>query len=120
MRPLITNGNLYIAQPPLYKVKVGKNERYVYTDADREAYVATLAPAERNRVELQRYKGLGEMNAEQLWETTMNPANRIILQVTMDDAVAAEETFSMLMGDLVPPRKRFIQTHAPEVKNLDI
>jgi len=120
MRPLITNGNLYIAQPPLYKVKVGKNERYVYTDAEREAYVASLSPAERNRVELQRYKGLGEMNAEQLWETTMNPANRIILQVTMDDAVAAEETFSMLMGDLVPPRKRFIQTHAPEVKNLDI
>jgi DNA gyrase subunit B len=120
MRPLITNGNLYIAQPPLFRVRVGKNDRYVYTDQDREAYVATLTPAERNRVELQRYKGLGEMNAEQLWDTTMNPANRIILKVTMDDAVAAEETFTMLMGDLVPPRKRFIQTHAPEVRNLDI
>ena len=120
MRPLITSGNLYIAQPPLFRVRVGKNDRYVYTDQDREAYVATLTPAERNRVELQRYKGLGEMNAEQLWDTTMNPANRIILKVTMDDAVAAEETFTMLMGDLVPPRKRFIQTHAPEVRNLDI
>ena len=120
MRPLITSGNLYIAQPPLFRVRVGKNDRYVYTDQDREAYVATLTPAERNRVELQRYKGLGEMNAEQLWDTTMNPANRVILKVTMDDAVAAEETFTMLMGDLVPPRKRFIQTHAPEVKNLDI
>ena len=120
MRPLITNGNLYIAQPPLYRLKVGKNERYVYDDRDREEYAATLSPSDRSRMEIQRYKGLGEMNAEQLWDTTMNPTNRIILQVTMDDAVAAEETFTMLMGDLVPPRKRFIQTHAPEVRNLDI
>jgi len=120
MRPLITSGNLYIAQPPLYRLKVGKNERYVYDDRDREEYAATLSPSDRNRMEIQRYKGLGEMNAEQLWDTTMNPTNRVILQVTMDDAVAAEETFTMLMGDLVPPRKRFIQTHAPEVRNLDI
>lgn len=120
MRPLITSGNLYIAQPPLYRLKVGKNERYVYDDREREEYAATLSPSDRSRMEIQRYKGLGEMNAEQLWDTTMNPANRIILQVTMDDAVAAEETFTMLMGDLVPPRKRFIQTHAPEVRNLDI
>jgi DNA gyrase subunit B len=120
MRPLITNGNLYIAQPPLYRVRSGKNERYVFSDAERDAFIAEMTPSERNRVEIQRYKGLGEMNAEQLWDTTMNPGNRIILQVTMDDAVAAEETFTMLMGDLVPPRKRFIQTHAPEVKNLDI
>jgi DNA gyrase subunit B len=120
MRPLITNGNLYIAQPPLHRLKVGKNERYVYDDRDREEYAATLSPSDRSRMEIQRYKGLGEMNAEQLWDTTMNPTNRIILQVTMDDAVAAEETFTMLMGDLVPPRKRFIQTHAPEVRNLDI
>ncbi len=120
MRPLITNGNLYIAQPPLYRLKVGKNERYVYDDRDREEYAATLSPSDRSRMEIQRYKGLGEMNADQLWDTTMNPTNRIILQVTMDDAVAAEETFTMLMGDLVPPRKRFIQTHAPEVRNLDI
>jgi len=120
MRPLITNGNLYIAQPPLYRVRSGKNERYVFSDAERDAFIAEMTPSERNRVEIQRYKGLGEMNAEQLWDTTMNPSNRIILQVTMDDAVVAEETFTMLMGDLVPPRKRFIQTHAPEVKNLDI
>ncbi|MFN5059419.1 MAG: DNA topoisomerase (ATP-hydrolyzing) subunit B [Chloroflexota bacterium] len=120
MRPLITNGNLYIAQPPLYRVRSGKNERYVFSDAERDAFIAEMTPSERNRVEIQRYKGLGEMNAEQLWDTTMNPGNRVILQVTMDDAVAAEETFTMLMGDLVPPRKRFIQTHAPEVKNLDI
>lgn len=120
MRPLITNGNLYIAQPPLYRVRSGKNERYVYSDTERDTFIAEMTPSERNRVEIQRYKGLGEMNAEQLWDTTMNPGNRIILQVTMDDAVAAEETFTMLMGDLVPPRKRFIQTHAPEVKNLDI
>ncbi|MFZ9857361.1 MAG: DNA topoisomerase (ATP-hydrolyzing) subunit B [Roseiflexaceae bacterium] len=120
MRPLITNGNLYIAQPPLYRVRSGKNERYVFSDAERDAFIAELTPSERNRVEIQRYKGLGEMNAEQLWDTTMNPGNRVILQVTMDDAVVAEETFTMLMGDLVPPRKRFIQTHAPEVKNLDI
>jgi DNA gyrase subunit B len=120
MRPLITSGNLYIAQPPLYRLKVGKNERYVYDDREREEYASTLSPSDRSRMEIQRYKGLGEMNAEQLWDTTMNPTNRIILQVTMDDAVAAEETFTMLMGDLVPPRKRFIQTHAPEVRNLDI
>jgi DNA gyrase subunit B len=120
MRPLITNGNLYIAQPPLYRVRVGKNDRYVYSDNERDTYIAGLPANERNRVEIQRYKGLGEMNAEQLWDTTMNPGNRVILQVTMDDAVAAEETFTMLMGDLVPPRKRFIQTHAPEVRNLDI
>lgn len=120
MRPLITNGNLYIAQPPLYRVRSGKNERYVFSDAERDAFIAEMSPSERNRVEIQRYKGLGEMNAEQLWDTTMNPGNRVILQVTMDDAVVAEETFTMLMGDLVPPRKRFIQTHAPEVKNLDI
>ncbi len=120
MRPLITSGNLYIAQPPLYRLKVGKNERYVYDDREREEYAATLSPSDRSRMEIQRYKGLGEMNADQLWDTTMNPTNRIILKVTMDDAVAAEETFTMLMGDLVPPRKRFIQTHAPEVRNLDI
>ncbi|MFN5342342.1 MAG: DNA topoisomerase (ATP-hydrolyzing) subunit B [Roseiflexaceae bacterium] len=120
MRPLITNGNLYIAQPPLYRVRVGKNDRYVFSDNERDTYIASLPANERNRVEIQRYKGLGEMNAEQLWDTTMNPGNRVILQVTMDDAVAAEETFTMLMGDLVPPRKRFIQTHAPEVRNLDI
>ncbi|MFO7169197.1 MAG: DNA topoisomerase (ATP-hydrolyzing) subunit B [Chloroflexota bacterium] len=120
MRPVITNGHLYLAQPPLYRIKHGKTEKYVFSDAEREEYLQSLTPEERRRAEIQRYKGLGEMNAEQLWETTMNPMNRIVLQVTLDDAQQADETFTMLMGDLVPPRKRFIQTHALEVRNLDI
>ena len=120
MRQIINNGHLYIAQPPLYRVRHGKTERYTFSDAERDQYIASLATDERKKVEIQRYKGLGEMNAEQLWETTMNPVNRIILQVTLEDAQLADETFTMLMGDLVPPRKRFIQTHALEVKNLDV
>jgi DNA gyrase subunit B len=120
MRPLITNGHLYIAQPPLFGVKYGKEHRYIYNDAELETFLSKLPPEQRERAYIQRYKGLGEMNAEQLWETTMNPANRIIGQVTLEDAQQADETFTMLMGDLVPPRKRFIQTHAAEVRNLDI
>jgi DNA gyrase subunit B len=120
MRPVITNGHLYLAQPPLFRVKHGKTEKYVFSDTERDQYIQTLGGDERRRVEIQRYKGLGEMNAEQLWETTMNPLNRIVLQVTLEDAQQADETFTMLMGELVPPRKRFIQTHALEVKNLDI
>lgn len=118
MRQLITNGHLYIAQPPLYRIKHGKEHRYVYSDAERDSYIASLPAG--SKVEIQRYKGLGEMNAEQLWETTMNPANRVILQVTLEDAQRADETFTMLMGDLVPPRRRFIQTHAAEVTELDV
>ena len=120
MRPIITNGHLYIAQPPLYSVKLAKDMKYVYTDGQRDEYMLTLTKEQRDRAHIQRYKGLGEMNADQLWETTMNPTNRTILQVTLDDAVQADETFTMLMGDMVPPRKRFIQTHALEVKNLDV
>ncbi|HMO55757.1 MAG TPA: DNA topoisomerase (ATP-hydrolyzing) subunit B [Roseiflexaceae bacterium] len=119
MRQIITGGHLYVAQPPLYRLTHGKTEKYVFADAERDQYIASL-PGEGRKVEIQRYKGLGEMNAEQLWETTMNPRNRVMLQVTLEDAVQADETFTMLMGDLVPPRKRFIQTHALEVKNLDI
>ncbi|MDZ4722088.1 MAG: DNA topoisomerase (ATP-hydrolyzing) subunit B [Roseiflexaceae bacterium] len=120
MRQIILNGHLYIAQPPLYRIRHGKTERYTFSDNEREQYIGSLSADERKKVELQRYKGLGEMNAEQLWETTLNPVNRVVLQVTLEDAQQADETFVMLMGDLVPPRKRFIQTHALEVRNLDI
>jgi len=121
MRPLITAGHLYIAQPPLYRVKAGKEQpRYVFSDRQRDEYLGSLSADDKRKAEIQRYKGLGEMNPEQLWDTTMNPANRIVLQVTMEDAQQADETFTMLMGELVPPRKRFIQTHAVEVKNLDV
>jgi len=120
MRELITSGHLFIAQPPLYRIKHGKEERYVFSDRQKDDYLSTISADERSKAYIQRYKGLGEMNPEQLWETTMNPANRIILQVTLDDAQQADETFTMLMGDHVPPRKRFIQTHAIEVRNLDV
>ncbi|MCG8351176.1 MAG: DNA topoisomerase (ATP-hydrolyzing) subunit B [Chloroflexales bacterium] len=120
MRPLIVNGHLYIAQPPLYLMRHGKERVYAYTETERDAYLDKLSAEQRNRVYIQRYKGLGEMNADQLWETTMNPENRVVLQVTMEDAQKADETFTMLMGDLVPPRRKFIQTHANEVRNLDI
>jgi DNA gyrase subunit B len=121
MRELINNGHLYIAQPPLYRIKYGKEQPvYVFSDRQKDEYLGKLAPEDRRKAEVQRYKGLGEMNPEQLWETTMNPANRIILQVTLEDAQQADETFNMLMGDHVPPRKRFIQTHAIEVRNLDV
>ncbi len=120
MRELITNGHLYIAQPPLYRMKFGKLEQYVFSDRQRDEFVMKVPEDDRRKIEIQRYKGLGEMNPEQLWETTMNPANRLVLQVTSEDAQSADETFTMLMGDHVPPRRRFIQTHAVEVRNLDI
>ena len=117
MEPIITGGHLYIAQPPLYRVQAGKEAHYVYTDEEKDA----LLKKHGDKVGgVQRYKGLGEMNPEQLWETTMNPENRTLLQVTVEDAVQADETFDMLMGEAVPPRKRFIQTHAKSVRNLDV
>lgn len=116
MTPLVEHGHLYIAQPPLYKVKIGKEEQYVYDDHALEE----LRKKNKNgKFDLQRYKGLGEMNPEQLWETTMNPANRTLLQVTVEDAAEADRTFDMLMGNEVPPRKRFIQTHAKHAR-LDV
>jgi DNA gyrase subunit B len=117
MSPLIENGHLFIAQPPLYLITAGKDKTYAYSDAEKEGIVAG---AKGKNVAMQRYKGLGEMNPEQLWETTMNPENRILLQVTIEDAAAADVTFDMLMGSSVPPRTRFIQTHAKSVRNLDV
>ncbi|MGI6359192.1 MAG: DNA topoisomerase (ATP-hydrolyzing) subunit B [Bacillota bacterium] len=116
MQPLIKVGYLYIAQPPLYLVKKGKVERYAYDDNQLEAALAEVGRG----ATIQRYKGLGEMNPEQLWETTMNPENRILLKVNMEDAAAAEEIFTILMGERVEPRKEFIERHAKYVKNLDV
>ena len=118
MQPLIEEGHLFIAQPPLYRISSRNQIYYAYSDAEKDELVAKLGGM--NKVSISRYKGLGEMNPEQLWETTMNPENRTLLQVTIEDAAEADRTFDMLMGSQVPPRRRFIQTHAKEVRNLDI
>ena len=118
MQDLVQRGYLYIAQPPLYKISAGKQVHYAYSEGEREGIMLQLE--KRKNIQTQRYKGLGEMNAIQLWETTMNPETRTLLQVSIEDAASADEVFSMLMGDLVEPRKNFIQTHALEVKNLDV
>ncbi len=113
---LVENGNIYVAMPPLYKLEWAKNKKYVYTESEKDEFMKTLTG---QKVNLQRYKGLGEMNADELWETTLNPENRLLKKITIDDAARADQTFSMLMGDLVPPRKRFIQSKA-KMANLDI
>ena len=118
MNGLIANGHLYIAQPPLYKITSGKQDLYAYSEGEREGILVQLNG--KKNINLQRYKGLGEMNAGQLWETTLDPDKRTLLQVSQDDAAAADEVFSMLMGDVVEPRRNFIQAHALEVKNLDV
>lgn len=124
MIPLIQNGNLYIAQPPIYRLKQGKEMQYIYNEAglsEQEILEKALKGFKNpDRVSVQRYKGLGEMNPDQLWDTTMNPEARTLLQVTIDDAAEADRVFDMLMGASVPPRRRFIQTHAKRVRNLDI
>jgi DNA gyrase subunit B len=119
MPALIENGHLFIAQPPLYQVKAGREVNYTYTEAENTALLRSLQKNGK-KYELQRYKGLGEMNPDQLWETTMDPANRTLLQVAIEDAVMADRTFDMLMGSEVAPRRRFITTHANEVRNLDV
>ena len=116
MQPLIEEGHLFIAQPPLYLLRKGKTAQYAYTEGEKEELLKKLGA----NVTLQRYKGLGEMNPDQLWETTMDPVHRTLLQVTVEDAASADQTFDRLMGPSVPPRKRFIQTNAKEVRNLDI
>jgi DNA gyrase subunit B len=117
MKPLIENHYVYIAQPPLFKIKNGKQIQYAYSDKELSKVMETVG---REKTEIQRYKGLGEMNPEQLWETTMDPESRTMFQVEMEDAMKADELFTMLMGDKVEPRKEFIQKHARDVRNLDI
>jgi DNA gyrase subunit B len=117
---IIEKGFLYIAQPPLYSIDRGKKKEYAYTDAQKDKIISRLEAASDKKINVQRYKGLGEMNPTQLWETTMDPENRVLLQVVSEDAEKADEVFSMLMGDAVDPRKKFIQTHAASVQNLDV
>ena len=116
-RPIVDAGHIYIAQPPLYKISYGKNNHYAYSDDQRDKILKEIG---KTNPVIQRYKGLGEMNPEQLWETTMNPQNRTLLQVTVEEAHEADKTLDILMGEEVEPRKKFIQTHAKAAKNLDI
>jgi len=117
LRYTIENGHVFLAMPPLYRIKQGKDIRYVYTEEEKEAYLKTIDTSKG--FEIQRYKGLGEMNPQQLWETTMNPATRLLKKVSIGDAQKADETFRILMGEDVPPRKKFIVTHA-HLATLDI
>jgi DNA gyrase subunit B len=117
MRPLIESGYIYIAQPPLFKVKKGKSDFYVYNEEELNKKLVEIG---REGITMQRYKGLGEMNPQQLWDTTMNPETRTMLKVALEDAIKADEIFTILMGDKVEPRRDFIQKHAKDVRNLDV
>ena len=120
MRPIIEQGHVYLAQPPLFKVSRGKQFRYAFSDAERDMYIQELSGENGAKVDVQRYKGLGEMDPEQLWETTMDPETRTMIKVEMEDAIRADETFTILMGDKVEPRRDFIEKNAKFVENLDI
>ena len=116
MTSLVEKGHVYIAMPPLYRLQKGKRVEYVYTDAEKDKLVTEIGEG----VGIQRYKGLGEMNPQQLWETTMDPTVRKLKQVTAEDAIIADQTFTILMGDEVEPRREFIEKHAKDVVNLDV
>ncbi|MEM4235937.1 MAG: toprim domain-containing protein, partial [Candidatus Anstonellaceae archaeon] len=118
LKPLIEKGHVFIAQPPLYKLKVGNFEKYIYSDKELEETLAQLSNPKNYHS--QRYKGLGEMNPQQLWQTTMDPKNRNLIQVTIEDAKKANEIFEILLGEDVEPRKQYISAHAKNVRNLDI